>query len=125
MSEIIQIPNSIWIITQDSSPAPIATDEIQKERTQRSAVSAQIMQQNMSQFLLVIGDVFIQAEQQAFQMQQASGTEAQKPPLQLDQVELFITIDGEGAVSLCGDDRDRGAVKLTFKRNQNTPKNRG
>lgn len=121
MSEIIQIPNSIWIITQDSPPTPTATDDPPEKRTRKTAVSAQTMQQNMSQFLLVIGDVFVQAEQQAFQMQQASGN-AQKSPLQLDQVELFITIDGEGKVSLCGDDRDRGAVKLTFKRNQNSPK---
>jgi len=121
MSEIIQIPNSIWIVTQDSSPSPTAADDSPEGRTQRASVSAQTMQQNMSQFLLVIGDVFVQAEQQAFQMQQASGN-AQKSPLQLDQVELFVTINGQGEVSLCGDDRDRGAVKLTFKRNQNSPK---
>lgn len=118
MSEIIQIPNSIWIITQDTSQPLTSDDKTTEEPPQRVAVPANQMQQNMSQFLLIMGDVFIQAEQQAFQMQQASGI-SQKSPMELDQVELSVSINGKGEVSLCGDNCDRGTIKLTFKRQKN------
>ncbi|WP_434221929.1 Pepco domain-containing protein [Limnospira platensis CENA597] len=115
MSEIIQIPKSIWIITQDSPTPSTSPDTPTESQTHRVAVPAHKMQQNMSQFLLVIGDVFLQAEQQAFQMQQASGN-SQKSPMQLDQVELSVRINGNGEVSLCSDNFDHGTIKLTFKR---------
>jgi len=66
------------------------------------------LEQNMNQFLQLIGRLFKQVDQQI-------GCESD---LKLDEVELSVEISGEGEVKLVagGKAAGKGAIKLKFKR---------
>ncbi len=66
------------------------------------------LEQNMNQFLQLVGRLFKQVDQQI-------GTES---GVKLDEVELSIEISGEGEVKLVagGKAAGKGAIKLKFKR---------
>lgn len=76
-------------------------------------VSADKLQQEMTKFLQVVGNLFNQAEQQA---KVNSG-------MRLEEIELSVEISGEGEVKLIGNGAKaggKGAIKLTFKRQETT-----
>lgn len=68
------------------------------------------LEQNMNQFLQLIGRLFKQVDQQI-------GSESE---MKLNEVELAVEISGEGEVKLVagGKAAGKGAIKLKFTRNQ-------
>lgn len=70
------------------------------------------LEQNMAQFLRLIGRLFKQVDQEI-------GSES---GMKLDEVELSVEISGEGEVKLVagGKAAGKGAIKLKFKRESNT-----
>ncbi len=133
-------PNSeptLWMITGTPSPAPsegekaggvyrggrLGGDEqaAETEKIGKVPISIGKLQQNLNQFLVVVGDLFIQAEQQAKIAQPEGGKEA-KPGIQLDQIEFSAAVNGEGEVGFWGLAQGKvgGAteIKLTFKRKE-------
>lgn len=69
------------------------------------------LEQNMNQFLQLIGRLFKQVDQQI-------GAESD---MKLDEVELSVEISGEGEVKLVagGKATGKGAIKLKFTRSDN------
>ncbi|MBF2007964.1 MAG: hypothetical protein IGS49_21595 [Chlorogloeopsis fritschii C42_A2020_084] len=121
--------DTIWIVTDDTPQISIPDgtrggitrgedwrDEIRDATGSKGIgdavkVSAQKLEQEMTHFLQVIGSVFSRAEQQA----------KLSPGMQLDEVELSVEISGEGEVKLIGSGgkaAGKGAIKLTFKRQE-------
>ncbi|BBD59747.1 hypothetical protein NIES2109_25380 [Nostoc sp. HK-01] len=117
--------DSIWIVTDDVPQISIPDgakggsntrswkDETVKESTSTKddavKVNAQILEQNMGNFLQVVGRLFSRAEQQA------------NSKMQLEEIELSVEISGEGEVKLIGSGAKasgKGAIKLTFKRQE-------
>ncbi len=113
---------SIWIISSDR----VDNDRIENESGSRASydtgpsyrepeppsgrnrhqVSAQTLQQNMTEFLSVVESAFEKAEQSQAKMQ-------------LEEVELVVGVDGKGQVSLLGTGGEvggKGAITLKFKR---------
>ena len=123
----------IWIVTS-KTPAPVtpdggrsgqgkgnpfdedeSVDDWDEWGKQRVPVKAEKLQAEMAAFLLVIGQVFNQAEQQA--MQSVDGSSK----MQLDEIELSVEVNGEGQVSLLGTGGKVGgkdAITLRFKRSE-------
>lgn len=123
----------IWIVTS-KTPAPVTRDGARSGQDkgnpfdedepvddwdewgkQRVPVKAEKLQAEMASFLLVIGQVFNHAEQQA--MQSADGSSK----MQLDEIELSVEVNGEGQVSLLGTGGKvggKGAITLRFKRSE-------
>ena len=109
---------SLWIITSDDrvddepgSKAGFDTGasyrgiEASSGRS-RHEVSAQTLQQNMTEFLVVVESAFEKTEQSQAKMQ-------------LDEVELVVEVNGKGQVSLLGTGGElggKGAITLKFKR---------
>jgi len=133
-------PNSeptLWIITETPSPAPSEGEkaggsfqggrlggeeqEAETEKISKVPMSVGKLQENLNEFLVVVGDLFIQAEQQAKIAQPESEKEA-KPGIQLDQIEFSVAVNGEGEVGFWGLAKGKvgGAteIKLTFKRKE-------
>jgi hypothetical protein len=87
---------------------------------ERLAAARQIrvaeLEQKMNQFLLVVGRLFRQAEQQA--QLTAAKPEGKMSSLKLDEVELSIEITASGEVKLIagGKAETKGSIKLKFKR---------
>ena len=75
------------------------------------------LEQKMGQFLLVMGRLFRQAEQQA-QLTAAAQPAGKTSHLQLDEVEMSIEITAGGEVKLIagGKAETKGSIKLKFKR---------
>jgi hypothetical protein len=106
---------SLWIITSDnderSSNASYDTGASYQGIEQPSArnrhqVSAQTLQQNMTEFLSVVESAFEKAEQSQVKMQ-------------LEEVELVVEVNANGQVSLLGTGGElggKGAITLKFKR---------
>jgi hypothetical protein len=71
----------------------------------------------MHQFLMVVGRLFRQAEQQA-QMTEKENPLGRTSHLQLDEVEMSIEITAGGEVKLIAGGRaeTKGTIKLKFKR---------
>ncbi len=128
---------TLWMITGTSSPISsegekaggsyrggIIGDQEQAETTQETGkVSIAIgkLQENLSQFLSVVGDLFIEAEQQA-QITEPEVTKEANPGIKLDQIEFSVAVNGEGEVGFWGLAKGKvgGAteIKLTFKRKE-------
>ncbi|MBD2452062.1 hypothetical protein H6G76_34110 [Nostoc sp. FACHB-152] len=117
--------DSIWIVTDDTPQISIPEgtkggnntrswrEEVVKEPTSTKGdavkVDAQTLEQNMANFLQVVGRLFSRAEQQA------------SSKMQLEEIELSVEISGEGEVKLIGSGvkaSGKGAIKLTFKRQE-------
>lgn len=105
------------IVTDESeeTSVPIAgqrgwNEEVRKRISSLKEVRLPVSQleQNMSQFLQLIGRLFKQVDQQI-------GSESD---MKLDEVELFVEISGEGEVKLVagGKAAGKGAIKLKFTR---------
>jgi len=106
---------SIWIITSDDdeSGSKAGYDTGASYRgieppsgRNRHQVSAQTLQQNMTEFLSVVESAFEKAEQSQAKMQ-------------LEEVELVVEVNGKGQVSLLGTGGElggKGAITLKFKR---------
>ena len=99
----------------DAPPAPIEgqrgwREEVQKHLSNFKEVRLPVSQleQNMNQFLQLIGRLFKQVDQQI-------GSESD---MKLDEVELSVEISGEGEVKLVagGKAAGKGAIKLKFTR---------
>ncbi|MBU7582855.1 MAG: hypothetical protein KAF91_08085 [Nostoc sp. TH1S01] len=118
-------PDSILIVTDDVAPITIPDgtkgsfsntrgwgDEVKEPPSTKGdavPVSAQKLEQNMTQFLQLVGRLFSRAEQQA------------SSKMQLEEIELSVEISGEGEVKLIGSGAKasgKGAIKLTFKRQE-------
>ena len=133
-------PNSeptLWMITETPLNAPsegekagggyrggvIGGQEQTVETTETGKVPIAIgkLQTNLNQFLSVVGDLFIKAEQQA-QIAQPEVTPEAKPGIKLDQIEFSVAVNGEGEVGFWGLAQGKvgGAteIKLTFKRKE-------
>ncbi len=99
------------------------TAEVSSEASTDGKIALPVgkLQQNLNQFLIVVGDLFIQAEQQAKKTQQISET-PNKPGVQLDQIEFSVGINGEGEVGFWGLAQGKVGgmteIKLTFKRQE-------
>ncbi len=125
---------TIWIITRKT--ATISTNEggksgsdkgqkigkgkkVETSEEGRVAVPVGTIQQNMSKFLVVMGDLFVQAEQEATKTQSEN---KQKQGMQLDEIELSVEINGKGEVSMWGmgggELGGKGAITLKFKRKE-------
>lgn len=93
----------------------------QTEETNKVPISVGKMQQNLNQFLVVVGDLFVQAEQQA-QIDQPGEEEETKRGIKLDQIELSVAVNAEGEVGFWGLAQGKvgGAteIKLTFTRQE-------
>ncbi|HEY9802456.1 MAG TPA: hypothetical protein V6D25_18995 [Leptolyngbyaceae cyanobacterium] len=123
--------DSIWIVTDEAPQISLPDgakggtnnkrggwgEEVPKETTPSKSVgdavkvSAQTLEENMTNFLQVVGRLFSRAERQA---NVNSG-------LQLEEIELSVEISGEGQVKLIGNGAKaggKGAIKLTFKRKE-------
>ena len=77
------------------------------------------LEERMSQFLLVVGRLFRQAEHQANLTAVSTAQSAGKTShLQLDEVEMSIEITAGGEVKLIagGKAETKGSIKLKFKR---------
>lgn len=107
----------IWIVTNetDQGSAPIEgqrgwREDVQTRLTHLQEVKLPVSQleQNMNQFLQLIGRLFKQVDQQI-------GTESD---MKLDEVELSVEISGEGEIKLVagGKAAGKGAIKLKFTR---------
>jgi hypothetical protein len=127
----------LWMITGTLSPAlsegekaggifqggRLGGEEKTVETEEMGKVSLPIgkLQQNLNQFLAVVGDLFIHAERQAKIAQPDEDTQA-KPGIQLDQIEFSVAVNGEGEVGFWGLAKGKvgGAteIKLTFKRKE-------
>jgi hypothetical protein len=130
VSTLMENPNSIWIVTDDTPKISIpdgkkggnnrsgdwgetTTTPEQKIVENAVQVDAEKLEQEMSRFLLVVDKVFTSAEQQT---QAKPGA---KSGIQLDEIELTVEINGEGQVKLLGSGikaGGKGGIKLTFKR---------
>ncbi|BAY16194.1 hypothetical protein NIES21_20170 [Anabaenopsis circularis NIES-21] len=119
-------PDSILIVTDDVAPITIPDgaksginnprggwgNEVKEPLSTKGdavPVSAQKLEQNMTQFLQLVGRLFSRAEQQA------------NSKMQLEEIELSVEISGEGEVKLIGSGAKasgKGAIKLTFKRQE-------
>ena len=95
------------------------TEETATEETGRVPISVSRLQQNLNQFLGVVGDLFVRAEQQAEEAQAEGET---KPGMKLDQIEFSVAVNGEGEVGFWGLGKGKvgGAteIKLTFTRKE-------
>ncbi|GAX45690.1 hypothetical protein NIES4075_67110 [Tolypothrix sp. NIES-4075] len=118
--------DTIWIVTDDTPQITVPDGTRsgtgrggdwgeETETTGRKGVgdavkvSAEKLEQEMSNFLQVVGRIFHRAEHQA---NANSG-------VQLDEIELSVEISGEGEVKLIGNGAKaggKGAIKLKFKR---------
>ncbi len=113
------MPEDYLIILTDepnATPAPIEgqrgwREEVQKQISNLKEVRLPVSQleQNMNQFLQLIGRLFKQVDQQI-------GSESD---MKLDEVELSVEISGEGEVKLVagGKAAGKGAITLKFTRN--------
>ena len=101
----------------------IGDDEEKEETVEAGKISLSVnkLQQNLQQFLGVVGDLFIQAEQQG-KIAQSQDENEPKPGIQLDGIELSVAINAEGEVGFWGLAKGKvgGAteIKLTFKRKE-------
>ena len=93
--------------------------ELETKEREKVSISIGKLQNNLNQFLSVVGDLFIQAEQQAKITQSEEGKEV-KAGIKLDQIEFSVAVNGEGEVGFWGLAQGKvgGAteIKLTFKR---------
>jgi hypothetical protein len=106
----------IWIVTNEpAEPEPIEGqrgwgEEVRKRVAGLKEVQLPVSQleQNMNQFLHLVGRLFKQVDQQI-------GTES---AMKLDEVELSVEISGEGEVKLVagGKAAGKGAITLKFTR---------
>ncbi len=124
---MLEIPeNTIWVVTDDTLKITIPDgtrsgidrgDDWGNETDTTGSkgvgdavkVSVEKLEQEMSHFLQVVGQIFHRAEQQ---VNARSG-------IQLDEIELSVEISGEGEVKLIGNGAKaggKGAIKLKFKR---------
>ncbi len=80
-------------------------------------ISVVELEQKMSQFLMVVGRLFRQAEQQA-NLTAAQPSAGKTSHLKLDEVEMSIEITAGGEVKLIagGKAETKGSIKLKFKR---------
>ncbi|QLE58404.1 hypothetical protein [Nostoc sp. TCL26-01] len=123
-------PDSIWIVTDeapqislpDGAKSAINNKRGWEEEADREVipsksvgdavkVSAQTLEQNMTNFLQVVGRLFSRAEKEA----------GVNSGLQLEEIELSVEISGEGEVKLIGNGAKaggKGAIKLTFRRQE-------
>jgi len=107
----------ILIVTDETNETSVPIDsekgwgeEVRKRISSLKEVKLPVAQleQNMNQFLQLVGRLFKQVDQQI-------GT---KSDMKLDEVELSVEISGEGEVKLVagGKAAGKGAIKLKFKR---------
>lgn len=107
----------ILIVTDETDEAPVPIEgqrgwgeEVRKRISSFKEVRLPVAQleQNMNQFLQLIGRLFKQVDQQI-------GAESD---MKLDEVELSVEISGEGEVKLVagGKAAGKGAIKLKFTR---------
>ncbi|GET39920.1 Pepco domain-containing protein [Microseira wollei] len=120
----------IWIVTNETSPIGVTdgrkdgtplggswSDEVKpgtdtKKVGDAVPVRVQKLEQEMTRFLQVVGRLFQRAEQQA---------KVDSPGMQLDEIELVVEINGEGAVKLLGTGGKvggKGGITLRFKRKE-------
>lgn len=112
--------DTIWVVT-DEAPESLEPDGSRGWRVRleipgqkQVAINANKLQNEMEQFLNVVGRLFSQVERQQ--------TET-KPKMHLDEIELSVEISGEGQVLLIGSGAkasSKGAIKLKFKRAEST-----
>lgn len=109
----------IWVVTDDIDGDEVSLptegqrgwgEEVRQRLSSLKQVRLPVTQleQNMNQFLKLIGRLFKQVDQQI-------GSESD---LKLDEVELSVEISGEGEVKLVagGKAAGKGAIKLKFTR---------
>ncbi len=114
-----QVPESIWIITDEESiddrgsreatkdvGGLIGKPNVETKSQGRSPVKTEKLKQEMDKFLQVIEYVFDHANKPLTNMQ-------------LDELQLSVEVNGEGQVSLLGFGAkagSKGAITLKFKR---------
>ena len=128
---------TLWMITE--TPSPISSEgekpggsyrggviggqeqAVETQEAGKVPIAIGKLQKNLSQFLSVVGDLFIEAEQQA-QIAQPEVNQEANPGIKLDQIEFSVAVNGEGEVGFWGLAQGKvgGAtqIKLTFKRKE-------
>ncbi len=100
---------------------PEAAEEVSVKTKVAVALPVGKLQQNLSQFMGVVENLFTQAEKQAKKTQQISEA-SQKLRMQLDQIELSVGMNAEGQVGFWGlaETKVGGItqIKLTFNRKE-------
>lgn len=116
------MPDEYLVIVTDDTDSDAAPnsgqkgwgDEVRRGLSSLKEVRLPVAQleQNMNQFLQLIGRLFQQVDQQI----------GAKSDMTLDEVELSVEISGEGEVKLVagGKAAGKGAIKLKFKRSDAT-----
>ena len=128
---------TLWMITGESSVTTTEgekaggvfrggviggqTDQTETKSTGKMAVPVSQLQENLKQFLTVVGDLFMQAELEALSTSSERDQNV-KSGIELDQIEFSVAVNGEGEVGFWGLAKGKvgGAteIKLTFKRKE-------
>jgi hypothetical protein len=128
---------TLWMITEESTVITAEgekaggvfkggvirgqTDQTQTKSTGKIAVPVSQLQENLKQFLTVVGDLFMQAELEALSSSSERDQNV-KSGIELDQIEFSVAVNGEGEVGFWGLAKGKvgGAteIKLTFKRKE-------
>ena len=114
----------LWVVVSEEDEQTVAGSKgggnlrsgVMDKLAAARRISVVELEQRMSQFLLVVGRLFRQAEQQAnLTAAQSAGKTSH---LQLDEVEMSIEITAGGEVKLIagGKAETKGSIKLKFKR---------
>lgn len=99
---------TILVVTEDTVQGTRGWGDVGQRLTRATEIPISVLEQNMSRFLLVVGRLFQQADQQV---------EAQSN-LQLDEVHLQVEISGKGEIKLFagGEASGKGVITLKFNR---------
>jgi hypothetical protein len=113
--------DTIWILTEDDiSPSESEGSkggdnyrspwsQVQEKSAQGIKISAQQLEERMSNFMKVINKIFKRADEE---VERESG-------MRLDEISLSVEITGEGEIKLVGSGGkvgSKGAIALKFKR---------
>jgi hypothetical protein len=107
----------IWVVVDETEAELVPVegqrgwrDEVQRRISGLKQVKLPVadLEQNMGQFLQLVGRLFQQVDQQI----------GEDSTMKLDEVELSVEISGEGEVKLVagGKAAGKGAIRLKFKR---------
>ena len=129
--------STLWMIVETPSPAPSEGEKgggiyrggylgggdlpAEVEAAGRVPMAVGKLQQNLNQFLRVVGDLFTEAERQA-KISRTEGEKEAKAGIELDEIEFSVAVNAEGEVGFWGLAQGKVGgtteIKLTFRRKE-------